>query len=110
MTIASQHLRDHHRDALQAGPAETPLLPHRGNRWAHTPVEGLACGLGAAQLRESRGQSCAGGVPGGAKLGPAPDGSSTCPATADAAACLDKAMQMHYLSRAAKTLFFRRLP
>jgi len=66
MTIASQHLRDHHRDALQAGPAKTPLLPHRGNRRARTPVEGLACGLGAAQLRKRRGQSCAGGVPGGA--------------------------------------------
>ncbi|MGX0978513.1 hypothetical protein ACSSVY_004253 [Roseovarius sp. MBR-51] len=66
MTIASQYMPDRHRDALQAGPAETPLLPHRGNRWAHTPVEGLACGLGAAQLRESRGQSCAGGVSRGA--------------------------------------------
>ena len=52
MTIASQHLRDHHRDALQAGPAKTSLLPHRGNRRARTPIEGLACRLGAAQLRE----------------------------------------------------------
>ena len=28
-------------------------------------------------------------------------------ATADPAACLDKTMQMHYLSRVAKTLFFQ---
>ena len=47
-----QHLPDRHCDALQAGAAKTPLLPHRGNWWARTPVKGLACGLGAAQLRE----------------------------------------------------------
>ena len=67
MTIASQHLRDHHRDALQAGPAKTSLLPHRGNRRARTPIEGLACRLGAAQLRERCCQPGAGGVPGGAR-------------------------------------------
>lgn len=61
-----QYLPDCHRDPLQARAAKAPLLPHRGNWWARTPVEGLACGLGAAQLCKGRGQSCAGGVHGGA--------------------------------------------
>ena len=33
-----QYMPDRHRDALQAGSAETPLLPHRGNRRPRTPV------------------------------------------------------------------------
>jgi len=105
-----QYMPDRHRDALQAGAAKTPLLPHRGNRRARAPVESDARGLGAAQLRERCCQPSAGGVSGGAKLGPVPDGSSTCPATADPAANLDKAMQMHYLAQAETPLSFRRLP
>ena len=62
-----QYLPDCHRDPLQAWAAKAPLLPHRGNWWARTPVEGLACGLGAAQLREGGGQPGAGRVPGGAE-------------------------------------------
>ncbi len=50
-----QHLPDRHRDPLQARAAKAPLLPHRGNRRARTPVESLARGLGAAQLREGCG-------------------------------------------------------
>ena len=61
-----QYMPNRHRDTLQAGSAETPLLPHRGNRRARAPVESDARGLGAAQLRKGRGQSCAGGVSGGA--------------------------------------------
>ena len=52
-----------------------------------------------------------GGVPGEAKLVAAPDGSSTCPATADLAAYLDKVMQMHYLVAGSKDPHsFRRQP